>query len=950
MDFHIYRNAAITLQKFVRSRNTKLKQKEISGRLSISSKAKDSESTHVQSIWQESTSDIDTNFAASELQRIWRGYNTRLDFLLLLAATKKIQGFYRRKRSSLMKTEHHAEHNPSEKSEKTPSISSLALQEDKMSSESNTTADFKFTKIERFGIEDSNCAFTNLNLHLTGGAFQSGVSHNNDEVLSFDHLVDTKPSTSISINSKDNVHVDRFEQQPPMTILEENVDLTSESSQKMQLASLRHKRERPYQSQEGAIDASNNGSKDCPSRQNAKHMSEYVLPLRAVDVSSKENVVVDRSKQQTPKVVVENTAEKTRASDEKVQLASSNHKREKSKESQDAAILESIYSSGHSVSLENCLSENFSPSRAITVVRNVDRLTKAVAEENVYRPRLSDKKMQLNSSERRSDRLHQSQKGAVKVSSKPSKDCPSDGSNVPGIVIPSKAVEVISKENVDVNRTKQHTPGALVKDNVDGPPSEKKLKIKSSNRKKERSKKSQDGAFKVSSNAYKDCPVQEKIDVGRCKQQTTKGVLEENVEKTSTSEERAQQRPSNRKKERSWRSQESTVKVSNNASKDSPLLHNESHALGRIDTFRVVDNSGQEETKAVVEETMDMPPASSQKAQLVLSIDKPESPKQSESSKQSQEVAVEVSKKSLPLSVRSKKFPSLDRESNLSGPVVSSRSVDVACSKEISHADRPKQHKTPSDKLSSRGNSTIKPAISMEPNRLSNDYSSVSTIENIEGQARKSRTHNSTSQFMNESTIGSSGKADRLLGPRTKEALQALKSRGSFQEVMKAMRILEYATKLSLSSRKAFANAGAQSILHDLMRSCNRSAPHLELLECILGTLFNVSKNRDLVPHITTESSVDTFIDIIQMFRDKDRVFSTASMVLKRIIWSDAKHLSKCRNKENVKRIVGVYKLLKVERQAVSSTKERQCQTDYDLMKSGIRTLSRILEKCVSKD
>jgi IQ calmodulin-binding motif. len=214
MDFHIYRNAAITLQKFVRSKKTKLKQKEMYGHLSISSKAKDSESTHVQSICQESTSGIDINFAASELQRIWRGYNTRLDFLLLLAATKKIQGFYRTKRSSLMKTEHHAEYNPSVKSEKITSISSLALQEDKMSSESNTTTDFKIAKNECFGIEGSTCAFPNLNLHLSGGVFQSGVSHNNEEVFSFDPLVD-KSSTSIYMRSREDVHVDGFEQQPP---------------------------------------------------------------------------------------------------------------------------------------------------------------------------------------------------------------------------------------------------------------------------------------------------------------------------------------------------------------------------------------------------------------------------------------------------------------------------------------------------------------------------------------------------------------------------------------------------------------------------------------------------------------------------------------------------------------------------------------------------------------
>lgn len=181
-----------------------------------------------------------------------------------------------------------------------------------------------------------------------------------------------------------------------------------------------------------------------------------------------------------------------------------------------------------------------------------------------------------------------------------------------------------------------------------------------------------------------------------------------------------------------------------------------------------------------------------------------------------------------------------------------------------------------------------------------------------------------------------------LLGPRTKDALDSLISAKSFSEVKKSVSILENATKLSRNSCKAFVSAGVHTILYDVMRSCNRSAPHIDLLESILGTLFHVSNHRDLVSKITNDDSVDTLIDLIQMFRDKDEVLNFTTMILKRIVWSDNKYLFRCRRKENMKRILGVYKLLKTERN------DNATKPEGTHGKNGIRTLGKILERCIA--
>lgn len=122
------------------------------------------------------------------------------------------------------------------------------------------------------------------------------------------------------------------------------------------------------------------------------------------------------------------------------------------------------------------------------------------------------------------------------------------------------------------------------------------------------------------------------------------------------------------------------------------------------------------------------------------------------------------------------------------------------------------------------------------------------------------------------------------LDHRTRVALDVLLCSRSLSEIMHAICLLELATRYSEACCIAFTKAGAADILFPIIRSCNRSLPHLEILHFVLLTLSNVAKFNSLLPSITSIAAAEVFLDLVQMFRDKDAIFPLASMLLERIV------------------------------------------------------------------
>ena len=162
---------------------------------------------------------------------------------------------------------------------------------------------------------------------------------------------------------------------------------------------------------------------------------------------------------------------------------------------------------------------------------------------------------------------------------------------------------------------------------------------------------------------------------------------------------------------------------------------------------------------------------------------------------------------------------------------------------------------------------------------------------------------------INEANQKALAEPNMRLSIRTSAALHSLQTSKRLAEIMKAIITLEVSTRLSVECCKAFALAKASNILYALVRTCNRSLPHIELLHFIILTLMNVARHAFLLNSIATKNSVEILLDLIQMFRDKESIFPIAVPLTERIVFSHKKFLVQCGSKENTKRLRGIIAL-----------------------------------------
>ena len=133
------------------------------------------------------------------------------------------------------------------------------------------------------------------------------------------------------------------------------------------------------------------------------------------------------------------------------------------------------------------------------------------------------------------------------------------------------------------------------------------------------------------------------------------------------------------------------------------------------------------------------------------------------------------------------------------------------------------------------------------------------------------------------------------LGCRTQASLDVLRTSKSLSEIMAAVCVLEISTRLSQTCCETFVQAGAPDILFSLIQTCNRSLPHIALLQYILLTMTNVARFGSLLPSLATATGVEIFLDLVQMFRDKELVFCLVASLLERVVGSNEEVLVRCR-------------------------------------------------------
>ena len=120
------------------------------------------------------------------------------------------------------------------------------------------------------------------------------------------------------------------------------------------------------------------------------------------------------------------------------------------------------------------------------------------------------------------------------------------------------------------------------------------------------------------------------------------------------------------------------------------------------------------------------------------------------------------------------------------------------------------------------------------------------------------------------------------LGNRTKSALEILLTHKQLTYVLRACENLSTATRLSTECcEKIVTQQQAVPILFQLIRSCNRSKPHMAVLLHTLHIFHNLVNHPKTMDAILSEpDTVPLFVEQLQMFRDKSDICEAATGIL----------------------------------------------------------------------
>ena len=107
-----------------------------------------------------------------------------------------------------------------------------------------------------------------------------------------------------------------------------------------------------------------------------------------------------------------------------------------------------------------------------------------------------------------------------------------------------------------------------------------------------------------------------------------------------------------------------------------------------------------------------------------------------------------------------------------------------------------------------------------------------------------------------------------------------------------------------------------------MIRSCNRSTPHQELLKHALVVLLNVGRHKALAPNVAEgDDCTDILIDLMQMFRDKRSIFCLAGELLCRLVEVSNNVKTTCNSTEFRKRLEGILHIMERKQRLDSKLK-----------------------------
>lgn len=140
-------------------------------------------------------------------------------------------------------------------------------------------------------------------------------------------------------------------------------------------------------------------------------------------------------------------------------------------------------------------------------------------------------------------------------------------------------------------------------------------------------------------------------------------------------------------------------------------------------------------------------------------------------------------------------------------------------------------------------------------------------------------------------------------GKRTEDAMRTVLGSKSFNDILNAVADMEEITQQSFNDCQFLLSKGIDKRLITILRRCNRSSPHLELVRAILSVLTNLAQHPTILSSMAKEKTVDALSDAVHMFRDKTAMFALSSSLLEKMLLVNNLLVSKYSTPENRKRL-----------------------------------------------
>ncbi|KAG0201689.1 hypothetical protein BGX28_005557 [Mortierella sp. GBA30] len=185
------------------------------------------------------------------------------------------------------------------------------------------------------------------------------------------------------------------------------------------------------------------------------------------------------------------------------------------------------------------------------------------------------------------------------------------------------------------------------------------------------------------------------------------------------------------------------------------------------------------------------------------------------------------------------------------------------------------------------------------------------------------------------------------LGNRTTMALDILLSSGQLSAVLKACYHLDVVTRLSKNSCLRLVEHNVVNIIFQLIKSCNRSQPHMEVLKHALNIIENLSRDPDTIGSVFwAPEGMEILVDSAQAYRENEMVFESVVRILLILLEGDEKRCRVVRAMTpEVKKLNGVLTVMerKVERERRGRTHALPGKQPLSHLISSVGKLRRIV-------